>query len=130
MSILNGGGDPCARIRADHVEASGSILGVLALLGTEAAQAANGSAPDDVRAGGSNAWGTRARLQLRGAFARHDQTVSSGPDRTSASGSAVSHLVADGAWMAERLPLGLTASLAIDRFALRPTEVPGSAALP
>ncbi len=106
------------------------MLGVLALLGTEAAHAANGSASDEVRAAGSNAWGTRGRLQLRGAFARHDQTVSSGVDRTSASGSAVSHLAADGAWMAERLPLGLAASLAIDRFALQPTEAPGSAALP
>jgi hypothetical protein len=96
------------------------ILAVLALLLTGAAQGAEGVAPDDLRAGGTNAWGEQGRLELRGAFALHDQVVSAGADRTSATGSAISHVSAGGAWMAARLPLGATANLAVDRFALRP----------
>jgi hypothetical protein len=108
----------------------GPWLGALALLGAEAAHAADDAAPEDLRATAPNAWAARGRLELGGAFARHDQTVNSGAGRTSASGSAISHLAAGGAWMAERRPLGAAASLELDRFALRTTGVAGTTAMP
>jgi hypothetical protein len=93
----------------------------LTLVGTGAAHAADAPTDDDLRAAAGNAWGSRGRLELGGAFALHDHTVTSGADRTSAQGSAVSHLRAGAAWMAERRPLGVAAALELERFALRPS---------
>jgi hypothetical protein len=69
-----------------------------------------------------------ARLDLRGALAAHDDTVTSGGQRSRAQGSAVTHLALAGSWLPSKARVGVAADLALERFALTP-EQGGTAAV-
>jgi hypothetical protein len=96
-----------------------------------AAMAGNAGAatPDEVTrptASPGDAW---ARLELRGAFSLHDDRLASGPGRVSAHGGALSPLALGGTWFSRSLPMGVSGSLAIERFAFQPDGAPASAAV-
>jgi hypothetical protein len=99
---------------------SRTIVAALALLGA-----------DPLRAAASDTAETpaRGRLELRGGLGLRDDRLTTGGERVNATGSAVSELVAVGAWFAEKHPIGIAGRLEVERFSLR-DEQSATAALP
>src|SRR2546423_7873156 len=95
-----------------------NMVAGLALLGVSSSVTAAASDPP-----------ARGRLELRGGLGLRDDQLAAEGERVTTTGSAVSELVAAGAWFAAERPYGLAARLEMEHFSVRGPDMPPAVAL-